>query len=266
MSSALRHRVDGPEDAPVVVLGPSLGTDLTFFDDQVHALKSRWRVIRFDLPGHGGSPAPPGPYSIADLAGRVLDLLRELGVDRFGYVGVSIGGAIGQWLGVHHTDVVTSLVVCTSAARFGDPQAWRDRAARVRREGTDWLIPSRHGTWFTAGFARRDPDRVAWLLDMLRGTEPEGYAGCCEAIAGFDIRDLLARITAPTLVIAGERDPATPVSSSREIAGAVPGARLVVVPGASHLANVERPDVVDQLISEHLEAGENRCDALSRLS
>ncbi|GII23312.1 3-oxoadipate enol-lactonase [Planosporangium mesophilum] len=253
-TARLNYRVDGPDDAPVVVFGPSLGTDLGLFEPQAAALAGRYRVIRHDLRGHGGSEVPAGPYTIGELAGDVIALLDSLGVQRFSYCGVSIGGAIGQWLGVHHADRLDALVICASAARFADPESWPVRAAKVRAEGTEFLVPSRTGAWFTPGFAAREPERAEWLLGMLRTTPPEGYAGCCEAIGVFDVRDRLAGITAPTLVLAGSEDPATPVDMVRQIADGIPGARFQVVEDASHLLNVEKPEIANAAIAEHLAA------------
>ncbi|WP_214366116.1 3-oxoadipate enol-lactonase [Pseudonocardia sp. H11422] len=249
----LYHMIDGPADAPVLVLGPSLGTDVGLFDAQVAALADRWRIVRFDLRGHGGSPTPPGPYTMSDLAGDVLALLDSLGVERFHYAGVSIGGAIGQWLAIHAGHRLLSLAVCASAAQFADPESWPVRAASVRAEGTEILVPSRTGTWFVPQFAHDRPQEAGRLLDMLRATSREGYAGCCEAIGAFDVRDQLSRITVPTLVIAGADDPATPVEMVRAIALGIAGATFVVVGDAAHLVNAEQPEAVNQALAEHLE-------------
>ncbi|RZQ65830.1 3-oxoadipate enol-lactonase [Amycolatopsis suaedae] len=251
--TALHHVADGPPDAGVLVLGPSIGTDTGLFDAQVAELAGRWRTVRFDLRGHGRSPVPPGPYDVAGLAGDVVELLDGLGVARCHYLGVSLGGAIGQWLAVHHPDRLISLTVCASAARFPNPGSWPARAATVREQGTGAMVASRTGTWFTPEFARRRPDETRRLLDMLRTTPAEGYAACCEAIGTFDIRAGLPHVTVPTLVLAGAEDPATTVDTVREIADAIPGAEFAVVPGAAHLPNAERPDVVNPAVRRHLE-------------
>lgn len=247
----INHRVDGPDDAPVLVLGPSLGTDLGLFDDQVPEFADRFRVLRYDLRGHGGSPVPDGDATMADLAGDVTELLDRVGAGRVHYAGVSIGGAIGQHLAVH-TDRLLSLAVFASAARFADPAAWPARAATVREKGTDAMVASRVGTWFTPEFERRDPDGARRLLDMLRATSDEGYAACCAAIGGFDVRADLPRVGVPTLAVAGAEDPATPPESLRLIADSVPGARYAEVPGTAHLLNVEDPVRVNELLAEHL--------------
>jgi 3-oxoadipate enol-lactonase len=243
---------DGPAGAPVLVLGPSLGTDLGLFDAQARDLADRHRVIRYDLRGHGGSPVVPGPYTVADLADDVLHRLDQLGIDRFAYAGVSLGGAIGLQLAVTAPDRVTHLVVMASAAQFPDPPSWKERADRVRAEGTEFLVPSRIGAWVTPGFAESHPEETERLLTMLRSTPREGYAACCETITTFDVRDQLLKITATTLVIAGGDDPATPPDTVREIADGIPGARFVVVPKASHLVSAEQPEAVTAEIRRFL--------------
>lgn len=250
----IAHRFDGPENGPVLVLGPSLGTDLQLFDAQVERLGDRYRILRYDLPGHGLSSTPSGPYTMDFLADQVIALLDSLGVGRFHYAGVSIGGAIGVVLAAGHPDRVLSLASCASALQFADPPSWATRAALVRAEGTGAMVGSRKGVWYTEDFAQREPDEVERLLEMLRGTAAEGYAGCCEAIGSFDARVLAASITAPTIAIAGAEDPATPPMMVRQIAETIPGAEFVTIDGAAHLLNVERPDDFSALLVRHLES------------
>ena len=248
----LHVQEDGPSDAPVLVLGPSLGTDLGMFDAQIEDLAQQHRIIRYDLRGHGRSPVVPGPFTVADLAQDVVDLLDDRAIDRFCYAGVSLGGAIGLQLAVSVPDRVERLIVMASAAQFPDPPSWKARADRVRAEGTEFLIPSRIGAWVTPGFAESDPEETERLLAMLRRTSREGYAACCETITDFDVRDRLPGITAPTLVIAGADDPATSPDVVRGIADGIPGARFVVVPQASHLVSAEQPDAVTAEIRQFL--------------
>jgi 3-oxoadipate enol-lactonase len=243
---------DGPADAPVLVLGPSLGTDLGMFDAQVPELARTHRVIRYDLRGHGGSEIVPGPATVDDLARDVLSLLDERGVGRFSYAGVSLGGAIGQQLALIAPERLDRLIVMASAARFPDPSSWKERADRVRAEGTEFLVPSRIGAWVTPAFAQARPEETERLLQMLRGTPPEGYAVCCESVGTFDVRDRLGEITAATLVVAGSEDPATPVETVRLIAEGIPGAQFVVIPQASHLVSAEQPEAVTARIREFL--------------
>ncbi|WP_371484672.1 3-oxoadipate enol-lactonase [Kitasatospora sp. NBC_00315] len=252
MSTVLHHRADGPADAPALLLGPSLGTTLAVWDAQAPALAATHRVVRWDLPGHGGSPATllAAGATVADLAARVLDLADHLGVDRFAYAGISLGGAVGAHLAVHHPQRVTSLALICSSARFGAPDAWRARAAHVRTEGTGPLADTAPGRWFTPAFTDEPVARA--LAADHRAADPQGYAACCDALAAFDLRADLHLITAPTLVLAGRDDPATPPAHARELADGIPGATLTEIARASHLAPVERPHAVLAALREHL--------------
>ncbi|WP_306434507.1 3-oxoadipate enol-lactonase [Actinomadura roseirufa] len=245
----LRYRLDGPRDAPVLVLGPSLGTSMDLWLPQLPVLAASWRVLRYDLPGHGGAPPPEGPFTVGDLAGGVLDLLDALGAAEAGYAGVSLGGAVGTALALRAPGRVASLVLCCTSPRFGDPEPWRERAALVRREGVGPVAETAAGRWFTPGFTGAAP-----YVAMLRGTDPEGYAACCEALAAFDVTARLAGVVAPTLVVAGARDrPTPPDGHASRLAEGIPGARLTVLADAGHLAGVERPDAVTEAITEHLD-------------
>ncbi|GAY07278.1 alpha/beta fold hydrolase [Pseudonocardia sp. N23] len=253
MTLSLHTVVDGPPHGPTLVLGPSLGTDTGLFDEQVPALAAVVRTVRFDLPGHGASPDPASPVTVAALAGGVLAALDGLGVDRFHYAGVSLGGAIGQHLAVHG-DRLESLTLMATASRFPDPPSWRNRAAAVRAGGTETMVGSRAGVWYTERFATRNPDRVAALLAMLRAVSDQAYAACCEAVSEFDVRDLLGRIDVPTWVVAGADDPATPRDLVADIAAGVAGAELRVLPGA-HLINVEAAEDITALLLGQVGAG-----------
>ncbi|MFF9155487.1 3-oxoadipate enol-lactonase [Streptomyces sp. NPDC014846] len=236
----LNHRADGVPSAPPLLLGPSLGTSLALWDGVAPELSAGHRVVRWDLPGHGGSAADligPGA-TVGDLAALVLDLADTLGIDRFAYAGVSLGGAVGLHLAVHRPERLTSLAVLCSSAHFGGEAPWRERAERVRREGLGWLVESADARWFTAGYS--DPRLVRDHCEA----DPEAYAACCDALAAFDLRDRLADIAVPTLAVAGREDPATPPAHLREIADAVPGATLVELPRASHLAPAQCPRAV----------------------
>ncbi|MGY1637295.1 3-oxoadipate enol-lactonase [Geodermatophilus sp. SYSU D00742] len=252
MTARLSAVVDGPDDAPVLVLGPSLGTDTGLFDAQAAEFAGDFRVVRYDLRGHGGSEVVPGPCTMADLADDVIALLDRLGVDRFSYAGVSIGGAIGQQLALTVPERLEKLAIIASAAQFADPPSWPVRAQQVREHGTETLVGSRTGTWFTATWAEKNPDEAVRLLQMLRDTPDEGYAACCEAIGAFDVRDRLGEISTPTLVVAGEEDPATPPDMVRLIADGIAGARFLVVPAAGHLPNATDPETVNAALRDHL--------------
>jgi 3-oxoadipate enol-lactonase / 4-carboxymuconolactone decarboxylase len=256
----LNHRTEGPATAPPLILGPSLGTSYALWDQVAPELSIAHRVIRWDLPGHGGSPAEliSAGATVADLAGLVLALADSLGAERFAYAGVSLGGAVGLHLAVHHPERLTSLAAICSSAHFNGAEPWRERAAKVRREGLAELAESADARWFTPGFT------VPELVRDHRDADPAGYAACCDALAAYDLRDRLADITVPTLLIAGRADPATPPAHLREIADAVPGATLVEIPGASHLAPAERPEAVLTALRGHLDGGAKRGMAVRR--
>ncbi|WSQ13513.1 3-oxoadipate enol-lactonase [Streptomyces sp. NBC_01231] len=244
----LNHRTEGPATAPPLLLGPSLGTSYALWDKVAPELSVTHRVVRWDLPGHGGSAADligPGA-SVGDLADLVLALADSLGIDRFAYAGVSLGGAVGLHLAVHHPQRVASLAVICSSAHFNGAKPWQERAERVRREGVEWLVEGADARWFTPGFTVPD------LVRDHRNADPEAYAACCDALAAFDLRDRLDHIAAPTLLVAGRQDPATPPAHLREIADAVEGATLVELPGASHLAPAQCPEAVLTALRAHL--------------
>lgn len=248
------YRADGPEDAPVLVLGPSLGTTHDVWAPQVPALARSRRLIRYDLPGHvPDAPIPKKTITVDDLADGVLALLDSLGVQRFAIGGVSLGGAIAATTAVRAPDRVDRLALCCTSARFGDPGPWNERAEQVRADGLEPMVDTLIGRWFTAPFAADHPEPVRDIVDMLHGVDPEGYARCCEAIAAYDLRDRLGDIAAPTLVVAGADDPSTPVDHAQVLADGIPGARLTVVPAAAHLANVQFPALVTEAIIGHLD-------------
>jgi 3-oxoadipate enol-lactonase len=248
----MHHIVSGPPDAPVLVLSNSLGTSTAMWDPQAAALSEHFRLVRYDHRGHGHSPVVPGPYDIGDLGRDVLALLDQLAIERASICGVSLGAMVGMWLGAHAPARVERLVLCCTSAHLPPARAWADRAATVRAAGTTAAVADAVlARWLTPAGAAADPDRLARLRAMLLATPAEGYAACCGVIERLDLRDDLASISAPTLVIAGDADPATPPEHLERIAAAIPGARLEVLAGAAHLANVERADEVTRLIVEH---------------
>jgi 3-oxoadipate enol-lactonase len=249
----LAASLDGPRRAPVVVLGNSMGTTRDVWDPQLLALGDGFRLLRYEHRGHGGSPAPPGPYALADLAADVLRLLDDFGIERASYCGISLGGMIGLWLAAHAPDRIDVLgLCCTSAYMPAAAQAYRDRAVQVRRAGMAPVAAQVVERWFTPAFRDREPAIVAASRAALEGVDPEGYAGCCEAIAAMDQRASLAAIVAPTLVIAGAEDPATPPWHGGVIARGIRNSRLMVIRGASHLANVSAPGEVTAALRAHL--------------
>jgi 3-oxoadipate enol-lactonase len=254
---AVFHEVIEPTDgragdAPTVVLSNSLGTTMAMWDRQVSALSRRFRVLRYDIRGHGRSPVVPGPYSIDDLADDVVALLDRLGLERVHFVGLSLGGMTGLRLAARNPERVNRLAVLCSSPRLEPTQGWLDRAALVRAEGTSAVADAVVGRWYTADFHAASPDRIGAAIEMVAATPAEGYASCCEAIGAMDLRDDLRAVTAPTLAIAGKEDPATPPPHLELIASEVKHGSLLVVDHAAHLANDEQPEIVTAALISHL--------------
>jgi 3-oxoadipate enol-lactonase len=242
--------VDGADDAPVLLLSNSLGADLAMWEPQVPALIEHFRVVRYDTRGHGRSPAPDGDSTIDDLADDVVALLDRLGVARAHVAGVSIGGMMALRLAVRDPERVRTLAVLCSSAHPGNEQSWRDRAATVRAEGTGAIADAVISRWLTPGYAAANPDLVARLRATFAAHSDEGYASCCAVLAGMDLRADLGRITAPTLVVSGADDLALPPAHQQLIADGIPGARLLTLSPAAHLANIEQAaQVTDALIA-----------------
>ena len=249
MTVALHHVDEGPRDAPVIVLSGSLGSTLDMWRPQVAPLTERFRVIRVDHRGHGGSPVPPGPYRVADLAGDVLALLDALGLDRVAYCGLSMGGCVGMYLASEAPERISALTLCCTSSHWPDASVWVDRIAAVESGGTGPIAEAVVSRWFTPAFAAAHPDVVADAVGQVTGTADDGYAACCAALRDFDHRGRLGAITAPTLVIAGSTDPSTPIEPhARTIVDGIPGARLEVL-DAAHLATIERSAQATDLIA-----------------
>lgn len=249
---AVHCRVEGPEGAPVVVLSGSLGTELGVWDAQVAALAGRFRVVRYDHRGHGRSPVPRGPYALEDLGRDLLALLDRLGLERVSLCGLSLGGLVGMWAASEAAQRFERLILACTSSRFAPPEQWHERAATVRARGVAAVADAVLGRWFTPAFRARAPETVERMARMLVSTPAEGYAGCCEALAAADARARLRAIRAPTLVIAGANDPATPPDRARLMKDEIREAELVVLPEAAHLASVECPEAFTEALVRHL--------------
>lgn len=247
----VHYLLEGPEDAPVLVLSNSLGTTPAMWDEQTPTLSERFRLVRYDHRGHGGSPVPPGPYTIEDLGGDVLALLDRLGIERVSFCGLSLGGMVGMWLASEAPGRVERLVLCCTSARFA-PDTFDSRARTVRADGVGAIADAVVERWFTPAFREGRPEVAECARRMLLETPAEGYAGCCEALRDADLSGTLGTISAPTLVVAGADDPAAPPEEAELISDSIPEASLEVIPDAAHLANIEQPEAVTQAILDHL--------------
>jgi 3-oxoadipate enol-lactonase len=234
-------QVDGPQHAPVLMLSNSLGTTLQMWDGQVAPFLRHFRVMRYDRRGHGKSDCPKGPYTMERLGRDVLAILDALGLDKVNWCGLSMGGMVGQWLGANAPDRVERLVLTNTSSYFPDKSAWNDRLTLVRERGMAEFAGPNMERWFTKGFLERSPEAVAPIKAMFAATPLEGYIACGQAVRDMDHRALLSRIKAPTLVIAGRHDPATPLEANEFIKNNIPGARLTVL-DAAHMSNVEQRD------------------------
>ncbi len=236
----LHYRIDGAEDAPWLTFCNSLGTDLSMWDLQVAELSKDFRILRYDRRGHGQSTAAEGPYTVDQLGGDVVALWDALQIQRTHFCGLSIGGLTGQWLGLHAADRLDRLVVCATAARIGTAESWAQRIAGVRERGLKPLAEGTVTRWFTEHFTDTHEEQVKAIIDIFLATTPEGYAGCCEAVAQADFREALGRITVPLLAIAGDDDPVCPPADLQHIADAVADGHFVQV-GGRHICNIESP-------------------------
>lgn len=244
----------GPEKAPAVVLSHSLATDHRMWQPQIKALAERFRLVLFDSLGHGCTEVPPGPYTLGRMAGDVVGLLDALGIGRAHFVGLSMGGMIGQILALNAPDRLLSLALCDTMSRV-PPEAgpiWEERIHTALSQGMGPLVEPTIARWFTPPFRKRHPETVQTIADMIRATSPVGYAGCCHAIAALDLTDRIKAIRLPTLILVGADDPGTPVAASEVIHAEIAGSRLEVIPSAAHLSNIEQAEMFTRLLTRHL--------------
>ena len=247
----LNLRLEGPAGAPVLILAHSLGNNLGMWEPQVAALHDRWRVLRYDHRGHGRSPCPPGPYTVEEIARDALAVIASIGVERFAFCGISLGGLVGQWLALHEGWRVERLVLASTAARIGTDEIWNARLESVRAGGMSAVVDAAIERSFTPGFRARAPEAVARLRATILANAPEGYMAAIAAVRDFDAREAVSRIRVPTLVISGSGDVSTPPADGHFLADRIPGARYQEV-DAAHLANLEAPEAFNAALLEFL--------------
>jgi 3-oxoadipate enol-lactonase len=239
----MHYTLDGAANAPVVTLSHSLATDLSMWDPQMDALRARYRVLRYDTRGHGGTDAPDAAYTLDQLADDASALLKALGIGRTHWCGLSMGGMIGQTLALKQPQLFATLSLCDTSSRIpAEAQPlWADRIKTARSQGMEPLVEPTLGRWFTAPFRETGKDVVGGVAKMIRSTPAQGYAGCCHAIAALDLTDRISAISIPTLIVVGEDDQGTPVAASKVMNERIKGSELVIIPSAAHLSNLEQP-------------------------
>jgi 3-oxoadipate enol-lactonase len=235
---SLAYQLVGEADAPTLVLSNSLGTDRAMWAPQMESFTQRFRVLRYDMRGHGRSSVTPGDYSIERLARDVLGLADALNIDRFHFCGLSMGGMVGMWLAANAAARIDHLVLCNTAPRIGPPDVWDSRIGRVRAGGMDSIADAVLDRWFTSDYRRRAPDTIAWMRAMLVATPTDGYVASCAAVRDMDQWRSVSTIDRPTLVVSGTHDAVTPPADGREMSARIEGSRYVEL-DASHISNVE---------------------------
>lgn len=249
----IHYAIEG--SGPVVTFSHSLACHLGMWDAQVEALKDRYRVLRFDTRGHGQTSAPAGAYSLDQLAEDLRGLLTGLGIAQTHFVGLSMGGMIGQVFALKYPAMVQSLVLCDTTSRYPVEAAsiWEERIRAVGASGMEPMVQPTLERWFTAPFRATHQAAMEQVGAMIRNTPAQGYIGCCHAIPKIDVTDRLRELRCPALVIVGEHDPGTPVAMARQIQAALPSAELAILPSASHLSNLEQPGEFNRVLSGFLD-------------
>jgi len=249
----INYAIEG--DGPMVTFSHSLACNLSMWDEQVRALKGRYRILRYDTRGHGQTSAPAGAYSLDQLAEDLKGLLDGLGIRETHFVGLSMGGMIGQVFALRHPAMVQSLVLCDTTSRYapGAAAVWAERIKTVGAQGMEPMVAPTLERWFTPPFRARRRDVMDRVAAMIRSTPAAGYVGCCHALPKINVTERLRDVRCPGLVIVGEDDPGTPVDMAREIHAALPAADLAVLCRASHLSNVEQPEEFNRAVGSFLD-------------
>lgn len=247
----LHVEVEGPQNAPALMLSNSLGTTWRMWDAQAPAFAKHFRLVRYDRRGHGQSGAPKGPYSMEMFGNDAVAIMDALELKKVHWLGLSMGGMVGQWLGANRPDRIDKLILSNTGSYYENKAPWNERIAAIRANGLASIADNIMKLWFTEGFRAREPETVARLKATLIATNLDGYVGCCEAIRDMDVRPGLPTIQSPTLVIAGKHDPSTPVPNSEYIRDHIRGAKLAIL-DAAHIANIEQPEAYTKTVLEFL--------------
>lgn len=249
----INYQTFGDAAKPALIFSNSLGTNFKMWQAQIDFFQQDFFVICYDTRGHGASSAPQGPYSIDQLGQDVVNLLDHLNVEKATFCGISMGGLTGQWLAIHRPERFNQVVVCNTAAKIGQEQAWNDRAALVREQGLQPIASTAASRWFTEPFIQSNATVVNNLQNDLAASSAEGYASCCEALAKADVREQLTDITVPVLVVAGQQDPITTVADAQFMVERIANSQLFEI-NASHISNVELPNEFNQAVKQFIQA------------
>jgi 3-oxoadipate enol-lactonase len=251
----IHYTLEGPAGAPVVMMSHSLAANLSMWDPQLGVLTARYRVLRYDTRGHGGTDAPEGPYSLGQLAEDARALVQTLGIQRTSFIGLSMGSMIGQVLALTYPEMIQCLILCEASSRTSPELKliWDERIRVAQTQGMGAHVESTIDRWFTAPFQERRADVVDPVRAMIRATKPAGYIGCIHAIKGLDLVGRQNAIQVPTLIIVGEQDPASPVANSQAIHERIQGSELVILKSAAHLSNMEQPEAFNRVVLAFLE-------------
>jgi 3-oxoadipate enol-lactonase len=251
---SVNYTLEGPAAGPIITMSNSLASNLSMWEPQLPVLTSRYRVLRYDTRGHGGTAATAGPYTLDELTEDVRALLQALGITRTHFIGLSMGGMIGQLMALKYPQMLHSLVLCDTMSRVPTEAKpmWDERIHTAEAQGMAPLVEPTLARWFTEPFRQQGSPVLEQVRTMIRRTPPRGYIGCCHAIAALNLTDHLKAITLPTLIIVGEDDPATPVAASRVIHEQIKGSEFVIVKSAAHLSNLEQPEAFNQALTAFL--------------
>lgn len=249
----INYQTFGDAAKPALVFSNSLGTNFKMWQPQIDFFQQDFFVICYDTRGHGASSAPQGPYSIDQLGQDVVNLLDYLNIEKAAFCGISMGGLTGQWLAINRPERFNQVVVCNTAAKIGQEQAWLERATLVREQGLQPIASTAASRWFTEPFIQSNATVVNNLQNDLGAGSPEGYANCCEALAKADVREQLKDITVPVLVVAGQQDPVTTVADGQYMVDRIANSQLFEI-NASHISNIEQPDAFNQAVQKFIAA------------
>ena len=253
----IAYRFDGPKEGTVLLVANSLMANGSMWDGNLPALADRYRVLRYDKRGHGGSGLSAGPYTIGQLADDAVGLLDALGIQKAHFMGLSIGGMIGQQLGARYPDRILSLSLCNTASEMPPRSLWEERFEIARSQGIAGLVDGTIQRWFTAPFIERAPQEIEKVRQMILSTNVDGYIGCGSAVRDMAQSTLLLKIKAPTLVLSGRYDPACTVDQGTVLHRLIDHSNMVILEDAAHLSNIEQPEAFNKTVRQFIDSVDN---------